>query len=170
MIININLFHKKMKKLLFITLIYFAATATTVDEEKLGPAYNYKNEGAEYSCEDRYVFDEDGNFRDDSSSGFVPAGVSDCVDLLLWSTNKNRYFDHCCYVRFQYLGNMHAGCVGLSEENYLDSTVTIKRMEDGDRSIWSSKAANSKIYQLDCISSYLKALSFTSILLLALFF
>ena len=160
-----------MKKLLFITLIYFAASVTTLDEKKIGPAYNYKNQGSTKSCIDYGVYDGSGEFRDDSlSSTEIPAGVSDCVDLLLYDTNQEKYYDHCCYVRFQYQGNMHAACIPLMEEDYLDTTVTIKRMEDGDRRIWSSGLANSKIYQLDCISSYLKALSFTSILLLALFF
>ena len=160
-----------MKKLLFITLIYFAASVTTLDEKKIGPAYNYKNQGSTKSCIDYGVYDGSGEFRDDSlSSTEIPAGVSDCVDLLLYDKNQKKYYDHCCYVRFQYQGNMHAACIPLMEEDYLDTTVTIKRMEDGDRRIWSSGLANSKIYQLDCISSYLKALSFTSILLLALFF
>ena len=158
-----------MKKLLFITLIYFVVSATTVDEEKFGPAYNYKNQGSTVSCEEYYPFTSSG-FRDDTTGNFVPAGVSDCVDLLLYDTNQEKYYDHCCYVRFQYQGNMHAGCIPLMEEDYLDTTVTIKRMEDGDRRFWPSFLANSKIYQLDCVSSYLKALSFTSILLLALFF
>ena len=160
-----------MKKLLFITLIYFAASVTPLNETKIGPAYNYKNQGSTNSCVDYGVYDGSGEFRDDSlSSTEIPAGVSDCVDLLLYDTIQKKYYDHCCYVRFQYQGNMHAACIPLMEEDYLDTTVTIKRMEDGDRRIWSSGLANSKIYQLDCISSYLKALSFTSILLLALFF
>lgn len=158
-----------MKKLLFITLIYFVVSATA-DEEKLGPAYNYKNQGSTASCSDFYPF-QGNSFSDDLYEGSsVPAGVSDCVDLLLYDTTNKKYYDHCCYVRFQSQGDMHAGCVGLSEENYLDTTVTIDRMENGDRVIWSSLGANSKIYQLDCISSYLKALSFASILLLTLFF
>ena len=162
-----------MKKLLFITLIYFAASVTTLDEKRIGPAYNYKNQGSTKSCVEYGVYDEEeGGFRDDTlSSTDIPAGVSDCVDLLLYDYKyTNKYYDHCCYVRFQYQGNMHAACIPLMEEDYLDTTVTIKRMEDGDRRFWSSALANSKIYQLDCISSYLKALSFTSILLLALFF
>jgi hypothetical protein len=162
-----------MKKFLFITLIYLAASATTEDETKFGPAYNYKNQGASYSCTDRSVYsDVSDQLRDDNTDGseFIPGGVSDCVDLLLWDVKQQKYFDRCCYVRFQYQGNMHAGCIPLMEEDYLDTTVTIKRMEDGDRRFWPSFLANSKIYQLDCISSYLKALSFTSILLLALFF
>ena len=65
---------------------------------------------------------------------------------------------------------MHAGCIGLSEENYLDTSVTMKRMEEGDRDIWTREAANSKVYQLDCFSSFLKSLPIASILLLALFF
>ncbi len=63
---------------------------------------------------------------------------------------------------------MHAGCVGLSEEQYLDTTTTMRRMEKGDHNIWTRKAANSKIYQLSCYSSYLKSIA--SILILALFF
>ena len=165
-----------MKKFLFITLIYLAASATTEDETKFGPAYNYKNQGASYSCTDRsvYVADSD-QLRDDITDGsqFIPGGVSDCVDLLLWDEDQQKYFDRCCYVRFQYQGNMHAGCIPLMEEDYLDTTITIRRMEDGDKRFtpyWPTYLANSKIYQLDCISSNLKALSFTSILLLALFF
>ena len=58
----------------------------------------------------------------------------------------------------------------FSEENYLDTTETIRKMEDGDKTIWTDKAFNSKIYQLDCFSSFLKNLSIATILLLALFF
>ena len=64
----------------------------------------------------------------------------------------------CCYVRFYLDGKMHAWCIRLSEENYLDSTDTMIIMENGDKDIWTRYAAGAKIYQLDCISSYLKAL------------
>ena len=64
----------------------------------------------------------------------------------------------CCYVRFYLDGKMHAWCIGLSEENYLDTTDTMIIMENGDKDIWTRYAAGAKIYQLDCISSYLKAL------------
>ena len=164
-----------MKKFLFITLIYLATSATNLYDnldDKIGPAYNYKNQGSTKSCVEYGVYDNEGGFRDDTlSSTDIPAGVSDCVDLLLYDYKyTNKYYDHCCYVRFQYQGNMHAGCVPLMEEDYLDTTITKKRMEEGDKRFWPSFLANAKIYQLDCVSSYLKALSFTSILLLALFF
>jgi hypothetical protein len=166
-----------MKKFLFITLIYLAASATTVDESKFGPAYNYKNQGSRDSCTERAVYSTDSEMLLDDNTTIsnekIPGGVSDCVDLLLWDNEQEKYFDRCCYVRFQYQGNMHAGCIPLMEEDYLDTTITIRRMEDGDKRFtpyWPTYLANSKIYQLDCISSNLKALSFTSILLLALFF
>ena len=155
-----------MKKLLFITLIILASSYTD-DVNKTGPAYNIKNEAADYSCDDKSYLS---GSEDGSEGALTPGGVSDCVDLLLWSPSKNKYYDRCCYVRYQLQGEMFAECVGLTEEEYLDTTVTIDRMENGDRRIWSTSRANSKIYQLDCISSYLKSLSFTSILLLALFF
>jgi hypothetical protein len=160
-----------MKKLLFLTLIFIASTQNTARdyEEVAGPAYNAKN-GGYVSCSDRYVASgtrwKDDIYDDDR----IPAGVSDCVDLQLWNPTKKIYYDRCCYVRFQKDGVMHAGCVGLSEENYLDTTITMKRMEDGDRQIWTRYGANSKIYQLDCFSSYIKNLSIASFLLVALFF
>ena len=157
-----------MKKLLFLTLIYLVTSLDTTLEKKTGPAYNAKNGGL-ISCSDRYVVN-DTEWLEESGAAFVPLGVSDCVDLQLWSSSKKKYYDHCCYVRFQLNGKMHAGCVGLSEEHYLDTSNTMDRMEKGDREIWTRYAANSKIYQLDCFSSYLKSLSIASILLLALFF
>ena len=157
-----------MKKFLLVSLI--CLTFSTTEEDKKGPAYNSKN-GGTVSCTDRYVLSGD-QWRDDvySDGENIPGGVSDCVDLQLWNSATKKYFDRCCYVRFQVNGAMHAGCVGLSEENYLDTTETIKRMENGDKTIWTSEAFNSKIYQLDCFSSFLKNLSIATILLLALFF
>ena len=60
---------------------------------------------------------------------------------------------------------MHAGCVGLHQENLNDSTETIKRMERGDRAIWTRLGEGSKIYQLDCNSSFLKYFYLASLLL-----
>jgi hypothetical protein len=158
-----------MKKFLFLSLIYLSFC---VDWDTIrGPAYNSKHYDSEYSCQDRYVkwgTTADGTsaiWRDDENIN----GVSDCVDSQLWSTAKNKYFDRCCYIRFLLDGNMHSGCIGLSEENYLDTTETIRRMEKGDRDIWTRYGANSKVYQLDCFSSYIKGLTAT-ILLFALFF
>ena len=158
-----------MKKLLFLTLIYLVTSLNTLLEDKQGPAYNIKNKEAELSCEERYVRN-DTEWIEESGADFVPLGISDCVDLQLYSKTKKKYYDHCCYVRFQLDGEMHAGCVGLSEENFLDIAATMTRMENGDREIWTRVGTGSKIYQLDCISSYLKNLSIASILLLALFF
>ena len=157
-----------MKKFLFLSLIYLVVSLDTVLEQKTGPAYNAKNGGL-FSCGDRNVLKYD-KWLDENTTEFVPGGVSDCVDLQLWEPSKNMYYDHCCYVRFQQEGKMHAGCIGLSEEHYLDISTTMKRMEKGDRALWTSKGANSKIYQLDCFSSYLKSFSIASILLMALFF
>ena len=148
-----------MKKILFVALVCFVLSTTEVDESKYGPSTNYKHQGATTSCTDLYVKDGD-NWR----STDIPQGVSDCVDTLLWDETRNKYHDRCCYVRFQLEGLMYAGCVGLSEENYLDTTETIRRMENGDRAIWTQDAAGSKIYQLDCKSSYIKVLSVASIL------
>ena len=156
-----------MKKFLFLTLTYLVLSAIDLEEIQ-GPAYNVKN-GGDVSCSDRYVW-KSGKWLDDNTTAFIPGGVSDCVDLQLWNPSKKAYYDRCCYVRFQIEGKMHAGCVGLSEENYLDTTITKERMEQGDRDLWTRNARNSKIYQLDCFSSYIKSLSIASILLLALFF
>ena len=154
-----------MKKCLFLTLIYLVVSLNTLLEEKTGPAYNAKN-GGNVSCSERKV-----KWLDEYEGGAdMPGGVSDCVDLQLWEPSKNMYYDHCCYVRFQQEGKMHAGCIGLSEEHYLDISTTMKRMEKGDRALWTSNGTNSKIYQLDCFSSYLKSFSIASILLMALFF
>ena len=143
-----------MKQILFFALIWIAIT---VDEDDLrGPAYNYKHQNSIESCTNN-TFDN-------------VNGVSNCVDRLLWDKENDIYYDHCCYIRYQKEGEMHAACIGLSEENFLDTTITMKRIETGDRSLINPyDTSDSKIYQLDCFSSYLKSISITS-LLLALFF
>ena len=152
-----------MKKILLLAFICIAI-ALDVDETKdlKGPAANLKHPNSQYSC------------HNDSWHDTVN-GVSDCVDHLLYDTDPERriYYDHCCYIRYQKDGDMHSDCIGLTEENFLDITITMKRLEKGDRSLlgdFALKTAGSKIYQIDCFSSYLKSLSFASILLLALFF
>jgi hypothetical protein len=67
------------------------------------------------------AFDSHSHFLHQRLLNLIPAGVSDCVDLQLWAPARNMYYDHCCYVRFQKEGVMHAGCVGLSEEHYLQN-------------------------------------------------
>ena len=160
-----------MKQIILLLLIaYFVTSLNTEHEERLGPAHNVEDRG-EYtlSCSERYVIKNNKWLDDNSGTDFVPAGVSDCVDLHLWSQPLQKYFDRCCYVRFQIDGDMHAGCVGLTQEYLNDSTETIKRMEKGDRAIWTRFAEGSKIYQLDCNSSYLKYFSLAFLLILGLF-
>ena len=148
-----------MKKFLIVGLLCFAFSATVYDRDVVGPSANYKHPEAFYSCS-RYSLNGNG-----LSLSEYPEGVSDCVDSFLWDNSRGKYNDRCCYVRFQHQGNMYAACIGLSEENYLDTTETIRRMEEGDPTIWTSEAAGCKIYQLDCKSSYIKVLSIASILL-----
>ena len=156
---------------LLLSIAYFVACAlTTEHEERLGPAHNIEDRGKfTRSCSDLYVLSGQNWLDDSSNTTFVPEGVSDCVDLHLWSAKKKKYFDKCCYVRFQIDGTMHAGCVGLTQEFLNDSTETIKRMEKGDREIWTRQASGSKIYQLECSSSYLKYFSLAILLLLGFF-
>ena len=154
-----------MKKILFLTFICIAIAVDDTDELEAirGPASNLKHPNSIYSCHNESWYDK-------------VIGVSDCVDHLLYDTDRYdryMYYDHCCFIRYQKDGDMHSDCIGLTEENYLDTTITIKRLEKGDRSLsryFASRTINSKIYQLDCFSSYLKSISFASILLLALFF
>ena len=145
-----------------------------VRDNIIGPAHNYEDRGKDVpSCSNSYVKKE-GQWLDEYYGGQddarVPSGVSDCIDLQLWSSEKNQYYDKCCYVRFQKDGVMHAGCVGLAQEQLIDITETIKKMENGDRSIWTREGANTKIYQLDCSSSYIKYVSFAFIAFICIFF
>ena len=157
---------------LFMTLLYMIECR---DEryDIIGPAYNYEDRGNDTTCSDLYVR-KSGQWLDEYYGGqdvsSIPGGVSDCIDLQLWSSYKNQYFDKCCYVRFQKDGVMHAGCVGLAQEQLIDITETIKKMENGDRSIWTREGANTKIYQLDCSSSYIKYVSFAFIAFICIFF
>ena len=129
-----------MKKLLFLSFLCIAISVDLEYESYLGPAYNAKH--SKYytylPCTEAYVAKSSG-WLDDDKNADVPNGVSDCVDRLLWDESKKIYYDHCCYVRFQIDGEMHAGCIGLSEENYLDTSITIKRMEEGDIQTTESK-------------------------------
>ena len=157
-----------MKRILLITLLSLVLSVT--DDEK-GPAANPIHSESEEFCVTFFPWDEDevdwyDNFAD---SDRIPQGVSDCVDTLLWDQYENRYYDRCCFVRFQIEGVMHAGCIALTEEQFSDISESIRKMENGDKKYWVAEAANSKIYQLDCNSSYLKLLSFASIILALIF-
>ena len=125
-----------MKKILIICLICFALS----DNDK-GPAANPKHPQSETSC----------------ISADAESGVSGCVDSLLW--NGKRYYDRCCYMRYQFNGKMDKGCTLLTEEQYLDIAETIRIKEE------QYENNQMKIYQLDCTSSYLKIVSIASALL-----
>ena len=143
-----------MKKILFLCLIYSVFSY---------PA-NEKHENAKYSCSQLYVYDEDWL---DNYSTEIPEGVSDCTDSKL--NRGGKYYDRCCYIRLQVEGKMHAGCIALREEDYLDIAETIRKIEDGDKKYLSSETKDSKVYQLDCASSYLKIFSIVSALLALIF-
>ena len=122
-----------MKNILILCLICFALCDET------GPAYNYKHPNSDYNCE--------------SASNSEPNGVSDCADSLLWSKHNSRYYDRCCFLRYQLEGVMHSTCASLTEEQYLDISETMRIIEE------KYEDNKMKIYQLDCTSSYLKFLS-----------
>ena len=114
-----------------------------------------------------------------------PESSSDCVDLSLYGTakftDKKKYYDRCCFVRFQLFGIGGLQCRALTEEQYLDIVETKKNMEKEYDEDYRDEFAplfgggtntegyRTKIYQIDCASSYIKFFSITSILL-ALFF
>ena len=122
-----------MKNILILCLICFALCDET------GPAYNYKHPNSDYNCE--------------SASNSEPNGVSDCADSLLWSKHNSRYYDRCCFLRYQFKGVMNSTCTSLTEEQYLDISETMRIIEE------KYEDNKMKIYQLDCTSSYLKFLS-----------
>ena len=160
----------------YILLLSLVSLVISVSDDLKGPAYNPKYPNAEEFCVDYFPWDEDlndgaGDWIDNHSSEYpdIPNGVSDCVDTLLWDKYENRYYDRCCYVRFQFEGQMHAGCMELTEEQYLDIAESIRKMEQGDKRYWVTQAAGSKIYQLDCSSSFIKIVSIASILLALIF-
>ena len=123
-----------------------------------------------------------GTFCDSRNS---PESSSDCVDLSLYGTakftDKKKYYDRCCFVRFQLFGIGGLQCRALTEEQYLDIVETKKNMEKEYDENYRDKFApllvggtntegyRTKIYQIDCASSYIKFLSITSILLALLF-
>ena len=155
-----------MNKILLLSLLSFVVS---VSDDLKGPAVNLKHDEATEFCVKYFPWNEDVNKWYDEFNDEIPNGVSDCVDTLLWDKYEGRYYDRCCYVRFQLKGVMHAGCIALTEDQYLDISESIRRMENGDKEYWVTEAKGSKIYQLDCNSSYLKLLSFASIILALIF-
>ena len=123
-----------------------------------------------------------GTFCDDQSD---PVSSSDCVDLYLYGQarfkNEKKYYDRCCYVKFQLYGIEDKECRALTEEEYLDIVETKKNMEKEydenyrDELIpllgggTNTEGYRTKIYQIDCASSYIKLVSI-AITLMALLF
>ena len=164
-----------MNKILLLSLLSLAL-CDEVSDDKKGPAAHPKHYESTRFCVTYFPWDEDlddgaGNWIDNDSSydGLIPQGVSDCVDTLMWDKYEGRYYDRCCYVRFQLQGKMHGGCIALTEEQFSDISESIRKMENGDKKYWVTQATGSKIYQLDCNSSYLKILSLASIILALVF-
>ena len=157
-----------MNKILLICLFALASCIRNSTDPK-GPSANPKHPTAEKFCVDYFPWDEDENKWYDELTGSDPIrGVSDCVDTLLWDKYDIRYYDRCCFLRFQLDGVMHQSCMSLTEEQYLDISESIRKMEEGDKNYWTTtQARGSKIYQLDCSSSYL-TLIYISLVLLSL--
>ena len=159
-----------MKMLLLFCLISFAALQDDVSEYEKGPASNIKHAQSDKFCSVYFPYDEDNDtWVDDYYSGEFPYSSSECIDTLLWDKWDLRYYDRCCYVRFQFDGKMHGGCAPLTEDQYLDIAETMRKIEEGDPTIIARATRGCKVYQLDCNSNYIKALTIASILL-ALFF
>ena len=144
-----------MWKIIFVSVL----ALSICQEEGLGPAYNEKHKSSQTPCSRLSIEDGNNNF---------PGGVSDCIDLNLYDSSSEQYFDHCCYIRAQIKGTMYAGCIGLREEDYLDIVETKRKMEHEKNTIWAVTPKTSKIYDLQCYSTYLKA--FSIFLLLAFLF
>ena len=160
-----------MEKLLLLCLISYAVLQEN-GGLYTGPAYNVKQAQTNSYCVDYFPYDDDyETWYDDvvTDQNEIPYSASECVDTLPWDYWEQRYYDRCCYVRLQIDGKMHGGCLALTEEQYLDIAETIRRLEDGDPMIISRATKNSKVYQLDCKSNYLKALTIASILLSLIF-
>ena len=87
-------------------------------------------------------------------------GTSSCVDRSLYDSNKGRYYDKCCFLRYRANGEMGYSCIGVTSQEYFDIPEFINKLEE--------ESSNMKIYELNCNSSYLKifALSFALVSLL----
>ena len=160
-----------MKKLLFLFLICFVFGQNITVVDYIGPAKNYKHPQSEKNCVEYYAYDDENHewYDEVELESDVPKGVSDCVDTLLYDPYDSKYYDRCCYIRLQSKGVMHEGCMSLTEDQYLDIAEAIKYIEKGDKDIWGFPVPESKVYQLECNSNFIKALSF-AIILLALIF
>ena len=157
-----------MKTILFLCLICLTLSEDSeTSQYNKGPAHNYKHEQSEKYCEEYFVYTPETKWYDAGKSDEnVPQGVSDCVDTLLYDNEDRRYYDRCCYIRMQSEGVMHSGCFSLNEDEYLDIAETMRKIEQGDKNVWVyDNIPESKVYQLDCHSTFVKVLTGASILL-----
>ena len=141
-----------MKSILIFSLVCFTFCVW-------GPADKIANSNSNSSCNPLPIFTP-------------PESLSECVDRKL--NVLNNYFDRCCYVRYQYDGQMGTKCVPLKEENYLDITQTIREFEENYKSLFAEEDVDiegkqCKVYQFDCSSSNIKFLFIASLLLALLF-
>ena len=138
-----------MKTILFFCLICFAFS-------NLGPAANEKHSNYETFCND----------NEDAES------LSECVDLNLYNEDEKRYYDRCCFIRSLQLGKSAKGCLALTEDEYLDIVETKRKLEEEVDKILKENVGegyHTKIYQIDCSSSYIKFFTIATILLALLF-
>ena len=141
-----------MKSILIFSLVCFTFCVW-------GPVDKIANSNSNSSCNPLPIFTP-------------PESLSECVDRRLYV--QGIYFDRCCYVRYQYDGQMGTKCVPLKEENYLDITQTIREFEENYKSLFAEEDVDiegkqCKVYQFDCSSSNIKFLFIASLLFALLF-
>ena len=150
---------------LFLCLISLILCQTFTD-----PAVNKKHEDSGKLCLEYWPYvEEEGEepyyrFKDSDNDENSPKGVSDCVDNQLWDPYDVRYYDRCCFIRFQLKGEKYSACFELTEEQYMDIVESMNGIEEGKKSFWNAPAGV-KVYELNCSSNYIKLISFASILL-----
>ena len=102
-----------------------------------------------------------------SCSG-TPDSTSDCVDLKL----SGYLHEKCCLIRYQKEGGEVKECIPLTAEEYLDIVEYKRKYEDKDYVVnykYVSEGQRIKVYEINCSSSYIKFLTFASILFALLF-
>ena len=102
------------------------------------------------------------------SCGSSGESASDCVDLKLSGYTDEK----CCYIRYQKEGAEQKGCIALTSEDYLDIVEFKRNYEDKYYEAnykYVSEGKRIKVYEINCSSSYIKLLTFTSILFALLF-
>ena len=73
-----------------------------------------------------------------------------CFAQHLYDEEKNKYYSRCCYMRYQYSGNTHNACVGLTDDDMMDVVQYEKNLEDEFKYTFG---AEMKIYDIYCDSS-----------------